>query len=359
MSKPAPKRKARNRNRGVLAYQQLRALVHDGVISAKAPIESGQYQPASLDLRLGDTAYRMFSSFLPEQAPVEQKLVVQDLFSSDLVMYELDLRKSAVLEKGHVYLIPLMEELALPRTLAAKTNPKSTTGRLDVFARTITDSHARFDEIRPGYRGKLYLEVVPRSFSIRISTGMCLNQLRVVSGHPMVGDNELRTRHKADPILYGDHAPLPGKEPLLGPVTAAAERLGVRPGMRMGEALASCPGLVLVEQDPASAEQAWEEILRALEDSGFAVDSAEPGTVYFETRGVERLYGGLEAALKRALAAVGTTWDARIGAAERRFAARHFRPARPGKDRCCRSRRCSRRTYPGGGGRAPRRSPVG
>jgi protein ImuB len=91
--------------------------------------------------------------------------------------------------------------------------------------------------------------------------------------------------------------------------------------MRLGEALATCPGLVLVEQDPAVAEQAWEEILRSLEDSGFAVDSAETGCVYFETRGVERLYGGLESALKRALAAVGTSWDARVGAAERRFAA--------------------------------------
>jgi protein ImuB len=116
-------------------------------------------------------------------------------------------------------------------------------------------------------------------------------------------------------------APLPGTEPLLGPVTAAAERQGVRPGMRLGEALATCPGLVLVEQDPAAVEQAWEGILRSLEDSGFAVDSAEPGCVYFETRGVERLYGGLEPALKRALAAVGSTWDARVGAAERRFAA--------------------------------------
>ena len=116
-------------------------------------------------------------------------------------------------------------------------------------------------------------------------------------------------------------APLPGTEPLLGPVTAAAERRGVRPVMRLGEALATCPGLVLVEQDPAAAEQAWEEILRALEDSGFAVDPAEPGCVYFETRGVERLYGGLEQALKRALAAVGSAWDARVGAAERKFAA--------------------------------------
>jgi protein ImuB len=135
---------------------------------------------------------------------------------------------------------------------------------------------------------------------------------------------ELRAALRKQPALAlrpAALAPLPGTEPLLGPVTAAAERQGVRPGMRLGEALATCPRLVLVEHDPAAIEQAWEEILRALEDSGFAVDSAEPGCVYFETRGVERLYGGLEAALKRALAAVGTAWDARVGAAERRFAA--------------------------------------
>src|SRR5215213_6314735 len=100
--------------------------------------------------------------------------------------------------------------------------------------------------------------------------------------------------------------PPPGTEPLLGSVTAAAEAKGVRPGMRMGEALATCPELVLVEQDPATAEQAWEEILRRLEDAGFAVEPVEPGTVYFETRAVERLYGGLEPALKRALSAVGS-----------------------------------------------------
>jgi protein ImuB len=91
--------------------------------------------------------------------------------------------------------------------------------------------------------------------------------------------------------------------------------------MRLGEALATCPSLVLVEEDPSAAEQAWEEILRRLEDAGFAVETAEPGCAYFETRGVERLYGGLEPALRRALSAVGTGWDARVGAAERRFAA--------------------------------------
>ncbi|HEY2374213.1 MAG TPA: hypothetical protein VGH82_16960 [Gaiellaceae bacterium] len=113
----------------------------------------------------------------------------------------------------------------------------------------------------------------------------------------------------------------PGGEPLIGPVTAAAEALGVRPQMRLGEALATCPKLVLVDPDPAAAEQAWEEIVRALEDAGFAVDPAAPGIAYFETRGVERLYGGLDAALRRALAAVGPQWDARIGVAGRRFAA--------------------------------------
>jgi protein ImuB len=116
-------------------------------------------------------------------------------------------------------------------------------------------------------------------------------------------------------------APEPGGEPLVGPVNASAELAGVQPGMRLGEALATCPGLVLVEQDPAGAEQAWEEIVCGLEDAGFSVESATAGVAYFETRGVERLYGGLEPALQRALGAVGSGWDARIGAAGRRFTA--------------------------------------
>src|SRR5215470_8274404 len=116
-------------------------------------------------------------------------------------------------------------------------------------------------------------------------------------------------------------APLPGTEPLLGPVTAAAEAAGVRSGMRLGEALATCPSLVLVERDPAGVELAWEEIVRRTEDNGFAVEPVEPGCLYFDTRGVERLYGGVGASLKRALAAVGSSWNACAGAADRRFAA--------------------------------------
>jgi protein ImuB len=116
-------------------------------------------------------------------------------------------------------------------------------------------------------------------------------------------------------------APVEGEEPLIGPVTAAAETAGVKPGMRLGEALAMCPSLALVEQDPSAAEQAWEEIVRRLEDAGFAVETAGLGCAYFETRGVERLYGGLERALERALSAAGSSWDPRVGAAKRRFAA--------------------------------------
>src|SRR3954468_21778541 len=153
---------------------------------------------------------------------------------------------------------------------------------------------------------------------------------------------DLRAALRHRPRLQGMPAalaPVPGTEPLLGSVTAAAEAKGVRPGMRLGEALATCPELELVEQDPATVEQAWEEILRRLEDAGFAVEAAEPGLVYFESKGVERLYGGLEPALKRAGAARGGgggpargLWEGRGCGEEGRFAALAAASvARPGK----------------------------
>src|SRR3954465_10939475 len=108
-------------------------------------------------------------------------------------------------------------------------------------------------------------------------------------------------------------APEPVGEPLVGAVNATAEAAGVQPGMRLGEALATCPGLVLVEPDPAAAEQAWEEIVRGLEDAGFAVEPAGPGIAYFETRGVERLYGGLEPALPRGVPAGGGSGGGGVG----------------------------------------------
>lgn len=127
-----------------------------------------------------------------------------------------------------------------------------------------------------------------------------------------------RTRLLLEPAAL---APVPGTRPEIGAVTAAAEAAGVRPGMLLGEALATCPSLRLVEQDPAAAVQAWEEIMQRLEGEGFAVEPADPGCLYVETLTVERLYGGIEGVLKRALAAVGSGWDARAGVADRKFAA--------------------------------------
>jgi nucleotidyltransferase/DNA polymerase involved in DNA repair len=134
----------------------------------------------------------------------------------------------------------------------------------------------------------------------------------------------LRAALKDRPELSSKPAALaaaPGRRPLVGPCTRTAEEAGVRPGMRLSEALATCPELHLVEQDPAGAEAEWERILRRLEDAGLAVEPAEPGCAYFETRGIERLAGGVKAAVQRALDAVGAAWEPRVGVAERRFAA--------------------------------------
>jgi len=140
----------------------------------------------------------------------------------------------------------------------------------------------------------------------------------VIPGFELRAALRSRPRLALEPVAL---APEPGREPLLGPVTAAAEAVGVRAGMRLGEALATCPELVLVEQDPAAVERDWEGVLRRLEDAGFAVETVDPGVVVFETGGVERLYGGVEAALVKALASVGSAWDPRAGAGQRRFVA--------------------------------------
>ena len=157
---------------------------------------------------------------------------------------------------------------------------------------------------------------------------------------------ELRAALRSRPrlaVVPAALAPEPGREQLVGPVTAAAEATGVIRGMRLGEALATCPQLVLVDPDPAGAEREWEGVLRRLEDAGFGVEPVEPGVVVFETRGVERLYGGVEAALRKALASVGPAWDPRAGAGQRRFVALAAASvARPGQAVIVEGRRSSR-----------------
>ncbi|WP_455379185.1 2'-deoxycytidine 5'-triphosphate deaminase [Petrachloros mirabilis] len=196
---------------GILPYQQIKRLITSGVITAPTGIEDRQIQPASLDLRLGKKAYRLISSFLPELSAISSRLNVMDFYQSDLVMYEMDLTDGAILEKGHVYLVPLLESLKLTSAIRARANPKSTTGRLDVFTRIVTDLTSGFDEIRAGYHGPLYLEIVPRSFAIKVKTGQSLNQIRFVRGESVVSDTALQTLHSREPLLYHN---MPSRNPL-------------------------------------------------------------------------------------------------------------------------------------------------
>jgi dCTP deaminase len=161
---------------GVLPIQELKKLQDKGIILAPED-HSFAFQPASIDLTLGETAYRVISSFLPQNRIVQEGI-------DELSMYAIDLSDGAILERGAVYIIPLIETINLPRDIIGKTNPKSSTGRLDIFTRVITDRCARFEEISSNYNGKLYLEVVPRSFTIRVKKGQSLNQLRLFQLSP-------------------------------------------------------------------------------------------------------------------------------------------------------------------------------
>jgi dCTP deaminase len=190
--------------RGVLAFQELQAAVAAGWISATTPIEERQFQPASLDLRLGPVAYQLRASFLPFRETVERRLTKPDVSDLDLVIDQVSLERGATLQRGSVYLVPLLETLALPADVRGRSNPKSTTGRLDIFTRVITDGTPRFDEIRPGYAGPLYLEVSPQSFPVRVHAGLSLNQLRLLAGPSSMTDADLESLYRDAPLLYDD-----------------------------------------------------------------------------------------------------------------------------------------------------------
>jgi dCTP deaminase len=202
---------------GVLPGQLLEVAIRAGYIDAgRFKIPDENIQPASLDLRLGERAFRIRCSFLPGRDTVEQKL-------AELTLHEMDLRgEGAMLEAGRPYLIELKERLDLPEGLRAKANPKSSTGRVDVFTRVITDRSERFDEIANGYQGALYLEVVPLSFAVRVCEDLTLNQLRLSVGRPLLSDADIRATHRREPLLYRDGEPL------------AAERLMLADGLFLG-----------------------------------------------------------------------------------------------------------------------------
>ena len=186
---------------GILPTRWLREAANDDVIfTERYKIPEANFQPATLDLRLGETAHRLRCSFLPDSSSVMDKLL-------DLGMEEIDLRDGAILERNRPYLIPLIEEMRLPENIQAKTNPRSSTGRLDIFTRVITDHSHKFDEIKAGYQGRLYLEVVSRSFTIKVQTELSLNQLRLFKGDPRCQPGEVRQLHREQPVVlaHGGH----------------------------------------------------------------------------------------------------------------------------------------------------------
>ncbi|MCK0139120.1 2'-deoxycytidine 5'-triphosphate deaminase [Aliiroseovarius sp. F47248L] len=183
---------------GVLADRQIRQMITDGGIAASSPILNEQIQPASLDLRLGDTAYRVRASFLPgKTSTVAERLV-------ELTMHEVSLTGGAVLEKGCVYVVPLMEHLRLPKGMTAAASAKSSIGRVDLMTRVITDQGIEFDRVPEDYDGPLYAELCPQSFSVVVQPGQLLNQIIFRQGKTILTDDELRAVHARSPIVSGD-----------------------------------------------------------------------------------------------------------------------------------------------------------
>ena len=183
---------------GILPVQELNACFKKGLISSATELARDQIQPASLDLRLGRRAWRIQASFLPGMNQTVQEKIEK------FAMYPLDLSDGAVLETGCVYIVELQERLALPPSLSALANPKSSTGRLDVFTRLITDGAIEFEAVAAGYNGPLYAEISPRTFSVKVRRGSRLSQLRLRRGHKSLDDAALTLLQQAHKIVQFD-----------------------------------------------------------------------------------------------------------------------------------------------------------
>ena len=189
---------------GILPDRDIAKLIAGGRINAEGGVDASQVQPASLDLRLGKVAWRVRASFLPGKASTVKAKIDR------LKMHQIDLTKPVVLEKGCVYIAELMEELRLPADIAGYANPKSSTGRLDIFTRLITDCGAEFEGVAAGYKGKLYVEIMPHTFSVLAQQGTRLNQIRFVRGNPPPSDAKLTELDQAVQLVYSDaESPLP------------------------------------------------------------------------------------------------------------------------------------------------------
>ena len=180
--------------RGILPDHMIATLVERGAIVPAYALDADQIQPASLDLRLGEIAYRVRASFLPGRTTVAQRI-------EDLTLHEIALANGAVLETGCVYIVPLLESLALPDDIAAAANPKSSTGRLDVFTRVIADETRGFDRIEAGYHGPLYAEISPKTFPVLVRKGSRLSQIRFRHGNGLLDAGAVRALHARERLV--------------------------------------------------------------------------------------------------------------------------------------------------------------
>jgi dCTP deaminase len=248
-----PTEEAQARTTGILPSQEISNLIARGNVSASPAINPDHIQPASLDLRLGDMAHRVRASFLPgPNSTVEAKI-------KELRMTRVDLTGAPVFEKDCVYIIPLVEELNLPENISGKANPKSTTGRLDIFTRLITDYGTEFDRVPPGYKGKLYAEVVSRTFTVALRAGMRLSQLRFVQGNPVAGDRTIRELNQEEPLVYMDEEDSPSKAKLQRGLRITVNLEGAEPAEIIAyKAKRYAPAIELDKIDFYPTEEFWE-----------------------------------------------------------------------------------------------------
>ncbi len=253
---------------GILPCQDLKALALRKDIAGLEPIADDQFQPASLDLRLGPKAYRVRASFLPGTGTVRQKL-------DEFAMHEMDISNGAVLERGCVYIIPLLETLNLRHRTSAMGNPKSSTGRLDIFTRLITDYGTAFDQVPEQYSGQLFAEVSPRTFSVLVRKGSRLSQLRIRRGKPPTSDNLMRRLQQEHQLVeVVDGAPGALTHEIVSGVPVSVDLEGRQSGGVIGYRAKNHSGLIDIDRIAHyEVHDFWEPVLAP--KRGLILDPAE------------------------------------------------------------------------------------
>ncbi len=249
-------------DKGILPDRMIAALARAGGILPAAEFAPDQIQPASLDLRLGDVAYRVRASFLPGSSTVAKRI-------DDLKLHEVALGDGAVLETGCVYIVPLLESLALPGEISAAANPKSSTGRLDVFTRVIADEIRGFDRIAAGYHGPLYAEISPRTFPVLVREGSRLSQIRFRRGSALLDATALRELHARERLVDSDEADVSEG------VAVGVDLSGIGPGGLVGYRAKRHTGLIDVERRAGYTVLDFWEPMQARPDKSLILDPNE------------------------------------------------------------------------------------